>query len=122
MAEWPACGGSGGVSGCIQVPFDFSQAAFDSTTTIPAGALCSVADVDVTTDFSPGASVLVGTAGIPNLFADSTNSDLDPEVIDLYHIPQRTAVAAEDVVRVTVGGDPDQGAGFAVVYWWIPEA
>ena len=93
-------------------------AAQSSTHKIPAGAIVLRAYLDITTPYSPGATISLGTAANASLFM--ATSDSDPQVAALYDALQDTAVAAQNPMLVTVAGGPAAGAGFACVVYSVP--
>ena len=89
-----------------------------SVASIPANAIVLRAFIDVTTAYSAGATLELGTAASAALFM--ATGDVDPQVIDLYDAPQDTTNTTADPLQVTVGGAPAAGAGFACVMYVEP--
>ena len=93
-----------------------TSASQSSTTSIPAGAIVTRADVTITTPYSVGGTISVGRTGSTSLL--QATGDNDPQVISEYEANQRTAWGGSPLpVLVTVGGAPGAGAGFVTVQY-----
>ncbi len=89
-----------------------------STTSIPAGAIVLRAFLDVTTPYSGGTTIELGTAANASLFM--TTAQNTPTSANLYDKPQDTVNTTADPLLVTIAGGPAAGAGFACVEYCIP--
>ena len=89
-----------------------------STTSIPAGAIVLRAFLDVTTPYSGGTTIELGTAANASLFM--TTAQNTPTSANLYDKPQDTVNTTADPLLVTIAGGPGAGAGFACVEYCIP--
>jgi hypothetical protein len=74
--------------------------------------------LDVTTPYSVGATIEIGTAAGPSLFM--TTAQNDPQSADLYDNPQDTVNSTSDPMLVTVGGAPGAGVAVACVEYVTP--
>jgi hypothetical protein len=101
----------------IRIPI--STATVSSIASIPAGTVVSRAFLDITTAYSVGATISVGTAASPALFI--TTGENIPQVVALYDFPQDTQNAVADSLLVTIAGGPVSGAGFAFVEYSTPQ-
>jgi hypothetical protein len=96
-------------------------AAQASVTGIPAGAVIMRALLDVTTPYSGGTTITVGSSGTAALLMAAADST--PTTADIYQADQDTAWdVGASTVRVAVAGAPAAGAGFCTVYYSIPNA
>jgi|GEM_PF-4356220 len=89
-----------------------------STASIPAGAVVLRAFLDVTTNYSGGTTIELGTAASPSLFM--TTAQNTPTVANLYDNPQDTVNGTTDPLLVTVAGSPGAGVAVACVEYAIP--
>lgn len=90
-----------------------------SATSIPANAYVLSSEVEITTPYSPGATIKVGQSGTTDLL--QATADVVATVADTYSAPQDTAWGASALpVLVTVAGSPAAGAGFVVVRYVTP--
>jgi hypothetical protein len=103
--------------GAVQViQFGVATAATtDSVTSIPVGATILRATLNVTTAYSPGATIQIGSTTIPNLMMSAT--DNDPQVVATYDAPQVTNNNATSVVQVTIAGAPVAGTATVTVQY-----
>ena len=89
-----------------------------STTSIPAGAIVLRAFLDVTTPYSGGTTIELGTAANASLFMTAAQNT--PQNVNLYDNPQDTLNAIADPLLVTVSGGPGAGVAVACVEYAIP--
>jgi len=109
-----------GATYCIRLPIT-NAASQSSATQMPANAVVLDARLDVTTPYSAGATIKLGTTATANLFMDTT--DNTATTAGLYQIMQDTSIgAAAASLLVTVAGAPAAGAGFAIVLYSVPNA
>lgn len=88
----------------------------DSTYEIPANVRAVHCSVEITTPYSAGATISVGSTSTATLLQATT--DNDPQTADTYVKDQDTAwEVAASVVRVTVAGLPAAGVGVVVIRW-----
>ena len=105
-----------GTPAIIRIPVALVTVA--SAASIPLNAVVLRAFLDVTTPYSVGTTIELGTAASPALFmATSQNT---PTSADLYDNPQDTVNGTADPLLVTIAGGPGAGAGFACVEYVIP--
>lgn len=100
-----------GASQVIQ--FALGTATASSVTSIPIGASILRATLLVTTPYSAGATIEIGSTPVPNLLQATT--DNDPQVDDTYDAPQLTNWNAASVVTATVAGAPVAGTATVMV-------
>ncbi len=119
---WVNAGGSSTTGQIREIRMAITNAASQSSaSSIPANAVVSEAQLDVTTPYSGGATITVGQTGSASLLM-ATTDDL-ATVAGLYAVPQDTAWGASALaVLVTVAGAPAAGAGFCVVKYSVPDA
>jgi hypothetical protein len=113
-----AIAADGGVQ-TIRIPVGLTTVS--STTTIPAGSLISVTKEDVSTPYSPGATISIGQTGSPSLLQATT--DNTPQSANLYVVEQDVSWGASPLaVLVTVTGSPAAGASTVIVsYVQVPQ-
>ena len=105
-----------GTPAVIRIPI--ALATVSSATNIPSGSVVLRAFLDVTTPYSAGTTIELGTAANAALFM--TTAQNTPQSADLYDNPQDTAIGATDPLLVTIAGGPSVGAGFACVEYVTP--
>lgn len=105
-----------GTPAVIRIPI--ALATVSSATNIPSGSVVLRAFLDVTTPYSAGTTIELGTAANAALFM--TTAQNTPQSADLYDNPQDTANGATDPLLVTIAGGPSVGAGFACVEYVTP--
>jgi hypothetical protein len=105
-----------GVVNTIRIPI--ALATVSSTNTIPAGAIIRRCTVNVSTLYSAGATIAVGTSATANLFQLTT--DNDPQVVGVYDVLQDTSEPTALAMQVTIAGAPAAGAGFVAVDYVEP--
>jgi hypothetical protein len=106
-----------GVTGAT-IRFNITTTTASSANSIPANAVVRRCSVVVTTAYSPGSTIAVGTSVTVDLFQLTTNND--PQVIGLYDVFQDTVEPTGLPVQATVGGSPATGAATIVVDYVIP--
>lgn len=97
------------------IRFALALVTADSVTSLPVGAVVYDARLDVTTPYSPGATIEIGTTGSLNQFQATT--DNDPQVANLYSAPQDSVVNAPSVIVATVAGAPAAGTAEVMVLY-----
>jgi hypothetical protein len=95
-----------------------NAAAQNSVSSLPALAVILRAFLDITTPYSAGATITVGTAAVPAAFMDT--GDSTPQTNDLYDAPQDVVTTLGGTVLVTVAGAPAAGAGTCCVVYCKP--
>lgn len=118
--EWLKIGDIGNITGpvrVIQYTID-NSASQDSTTSIPAGNQVLKCSLEITTPYSGGGTIEIGTTADADAFQATT--DNRPQRADTYVVEQNTTVASSSVVRTTVGGAPAAGAGIVTVWYCNP--
>ncbi len=119
-STWLASTGAGftstGVAVVIRIPIALITVL--SIANIPAGAIVLRAFLDVTTPYSGGTTIELGTAANASLFM--TTAQNTPTSANLYDKPQDTVNTTADPLLVTIAGGPGAGAGFACVEYCIP--
>jgi hypothetical protein len=118
-AAWVNVGTAQPAPGAAQViQFGITTAATtDSVTSIPVGAVILRATLNVTTAYSPGATIEIGTNTIPNLMM--SGADNDPQVLGTYDAPQLTNNNSTSVVQVTIAGAPAAGTATVMVEYVV---
>lgn len=117
--EWIKIGDIGSVTGAIrELRYVIDNSATqDSTAEMPANARVSECQVIITTQYSGGATITVGTTGDTDAF--QVAGDNNPQkggVPNIFSVPQDTDVGGSaSVVRTTIAGAPAAGAGVVVV-------
>jgi hypothetical protein len=105
---------SGSTPGASQVvQFALGTATASSVTSIPTGATILRATLLVTTPYTAGTTIEIGSTGVPSLLQATT--DNDPEVDGTYDAPQLTNWNAASVVTATIAGAPAAGAATVMV-------
>jgi hypothetical protein len=100
----------------IRIPV--GTATVSSAASIPSGAVVMRAYLNVTTLYSGGATISLGTAANASLFM--TTAQNTPQTVNLYDIQQDTVNAVSDPLLVTVAGSPGAGAAEACVQYATP--
>lgn len=112
---WIKIGDIGSVTGAIRaIRYAITNAATqDSTSQIPANSRVFEAILIVTTPYSAGATIQIGTSADPDAFMLTTQNQ--PLVAKTYSVEQDNDVGGSDAaVRTTVGGTPAAGAGVVI--------
>jgi hypothetical protein len=120
--SWVNAGGTS-LSGAVrEIRYAITNAASqDSASQIPANAQVVETQVEIVTPYSGGATISVGQAGSLTLL--QVTADNLATAAGIYETPQDVAWGgAALAVRVTVGGAPAAGAGFAIVRYTQPDA
>jgi hypothetical protein len=99
-----------------------TAASQSSATLLPVNSAIYDAKLDVTTAYSAGTQISLGTTGTTNLFMGV--GDNTATVAGLYQVMQDTPMGGGSplALLVTVQGGPAAGAGFAVVLYSIPNS
>ena len=103
-------GGGGGGSGSVNVmEFTATTSTATSSTQIPANATVMSASVQITTQYSAGATISLGTAASTSLLMATT--DLAPQQVGIYplEVMGLSWASAANVV-LTISGPPAAGA------------
>lgn len=103
----------------IRMPIDFSAAVFDSAQLFPATARIVTAQIKVDSAFNLGTTATLGTAAAPAAFQSAAQNAMTAP--GLYSIGQDTASGGAVAFRCTIAGAPAAGAGFAIVFYSVPE-
>jgi len=121
---WVKSGDVGNISGAVrEIRFILDNTAQqDSTTVMPANARVHYCGIEITTSYSGGANIAVGTTAIVNAFQATTDNNAQTSSDQIFAVQQDTDVGAASVVRVTVNGAPAAGAGVVVVRYSLPDA
>lgn len=123
--QWYKIGDVGNVSGAVRtISYLITNAAQqDSTAVIPAGALVIEARLTVTTAYSGGATISIGTTGSTSAFQATTdNNPQKGSPPNRYTKDQETSVGSASVVRTTIAGAPAAGAGRVTVLYTEADA
>ena len=96
-----------------------NSASQDSTFVLPTNARVLQCDLEITTAYSGGATIEIGTTADGNLFMESTDN-VPQNDGNVYSVPQDTDSGAASVVRTTVGNTPAAGAGVVTVIFTVP--
>lgn len=85
---------------------------------IPSGAVIVRSRVNVTTPFSAGATLLVGTSGTPSELQAAT--DNNPQAAGIYDIANEVTLGGATQYQVTIAGSPTAGVATAMVEFVTP--
>lgn len=122
-STWVKIGDIGALTGPVRVirfALD-NSASQDSTSEIPANARILECAVEVTTPYSAGATIQVGSTSTADLAQATT--DNNPQSAARYVVAQDTAwETSASVVRVAVSNTPAAGVGVCVVKYTNPNA
>jgi hypothetical protein len=118
-SAWVEIGGPGtGAIKEVRYIID-NSAAQDSVAVIPANAIITECTVKITTPYSAGATITVGSTSTATMCQATT--DNNPLAANLYTVPQDTAwEATASVVRTAVANTPAAGAGVIIVKYTKP--
>lgn len=110
------------VTGTVrEIRYDIGTASEASASSLPAGAIVNSAELNVTTPYTGGTSITLGTAADPDAFMLA--SDNDPTAAHLYQVSQDTAApGAPTPVLATVAGAPGAGAATVIIRYSVPDA
>jgi hypothetical protein len=117
---WVKISDVGNVTGALRViSYLITNAATqDSTAQIPAGAYVLEARLTVTTPYSGGATIEIGTTADADAFQTTTDNKADKgSPPNRFVKDQETLVASASVVRTTIAGAPAAGAGRVTVLY-----
>lgn len=110
--------GPGEAGGVQTIDFTIGTGTVDSVTSIPNTAIVYNAWITITTPYSGGATLELGSAATPTLLQGT--SDNNPQVDNIYALEQRTPWPIAGAVRCTVGGAPGVGAGKVTIQYSGP--
>lgn len=111
----------GGGADVLEIKVAVALATVSSVTSIPIGATVIEAELDVTTPYSPGATISLGQAGSVAEFQATT--DNNPQADALYQVPQNTSAASTNPLLATVAGGPVAGVATAILRYVVtPQA
>ena len=113
----PQSGGAATPGQVFVIRIPVALVTVSSTTSIPAGAIVLRAFLDVTTPYSGGTTIELGTAANASLFM--TTAQNTPTSANLYDKPQDTVNTTADPLLVTIAGGPG-AERFACVEYCIP--
>ncbi len=99
--------------GVQEIRFALGTATASSTTSIPNNAIVIAAELNVTTPYTGGATVSIGTAGSPSALQATT--DNNPQAAGIYQVMQDTAYPGPATVQATVAGAPIAGVAQVIV-------
>jgi len=118
---WVKIGDIGGLTGAervIRYTID-NSATQDSTNDIPANNRITSCELEITTQYSGGSSIEIGSESTDGLIMGT--GDNTPQSANTYKVPQDTAwEASDEKVRVKVAGAPAAGAGVVIVKYTNP--
>ena len=114
----PMSGGAATPGQVFAIRIPVGTATVSSTAVIPLNAIILRAYLKVTTNYSGGATISLGTAANASLFM--TTAQNTPTVANLYDNPQDTVNGTTDPLLVTVAGSPGAGVAVACVEYAIP--
>jgi hypothetical protein len=102
-----------------QITFTLTNGASQSSTTqIPANAVVSKVQLEITTPYSGGATIAVGQTGSTSLAMGTTDN---PQAAGIYEIAEDVSWGGSPLaVLVTVAGSPAAGAGKCIVFYSTP--
>ena len=106
----------------VEIPTTAVGTTFDSTLTLPAGAIVYAARFLITTPYDAGIKITIGQPGFTTIFvAVADNFTADTLAGDLYIKEQRTAASIVGVVRVSLSAGTAVGAGRAMIFFSVPQ-
>ena len=115
---WIKSGDVGNISGAVrEIRYAIDNTASqDSVTILPANARINYAGLEITTPYSGGASIEIGTTGDANAFQETTDNNPQGAAPTIYAVSQDSDIGGPpSVVRTTIAGSPGAGAGFVVI-------
>ena len=121
--QWTKIGDIGAVTGAVRmVRFAIDNTASqESTFEIPANDIVESVHLEVTTAYSPGATIEIGKTGSTDALMAST--DNNPQLSSsAYECEERVDFGPSDGILVTVGGAPAAGAGIVTVRFANPNS
>jgi len=122
--KWIKVGDVGAVSGAIRtIKITYTTAATnDSATSIPAGADVILSKTKITTPYSGGATINIGTPTSSAKFQPASKIRPQGPTDRLYSKQQITNQATAEVVRASVGGTPAAGEAITIVSFTVSNA
>lgn len=108
------------VSGAMyQISFALGTATASSATQIPANAIVTDTELDITTAYSAGATISVGQTGTAALLM--ATGDNTPQTVNQYNDHGRVAWGASALaVLATIAGAPSTGVAVLTVTYCVP--
>jgi len=92
----------------------------DGGINLPVGARVQEARLEITTAYTTGATISIGTASTPTAFQTTAqNNPQRANVPNTFVIHQDTA-ADNEPPRITIAGSPSVGAGFVTLRYTVP--
>jgi hypothetical protein len=121
---WVKIGDVGNVSGAVRtISYTIDNSAQqDSTAVLPAGALVLEARLTVTTAYSGGATIEIGTTGDADAFQATTDNNPQAGGVPNRYTKYQETVATASVVRTTIAGAPAAGAGRVTILYTEADA
>ncbi len=107
-----------GVMIARRLAFGFADAPTVSVgAVVPSGSTVLNAFINVTSGWSAGATLQLGTSGSPGLLVDTAEND--PSTVDIYETANDELLGIDTQFIVTIGGAPGAGAGVALLRFTI---
>lgn len=119
-SAWVKIGDIGSVTGAVRMIRTIldNTASQDSVATVPANARVIQTDLEITTPYSGGSTIEIGSTGTSDLLMETTENT--PQAAHTYSKEQDTGWGgAAGVVRATVGGSPGAGAGVMRIFYSV---
>ncbi len=119
---WVKVGDVGNVTGAMRVIRYIldNTASQDSATSIDANNVIHSAQLKLTTPYSGGATINVGTTADADLILDELDNNPQKPADTIFLVEQDTVWPINSVVRTTVGGAPAAGDGVMTVIYSNP--
>lgn len=119
---WVKVGDVGNVTGALRViRYAITNAASqDSATSIDSGNIIHSAQLKLTTPYSGGSDIDVGTTADDDLIIDQSDVNIQKPADTIFLIEQDTVWPINSIVRTTVSGTPGAGAGIVTVIYSNP--
>ena len=125
-STWTKIGDIGSVTGAVRtIRYEIGNTATqDSTSIIPLGARVLSSKLEITTSYSGGATINIGTTTDVDAFQDGVNApkDNNPQgaINNVYELDgSDIAVASASVVRTTIAGSPAVAAGIVTILYTV---
>lgn len=119
---WVKVGDVGNVTGAMRVIRYVinNSASQDSATSIDSGNIVHSAQLKLTTSYSGGANINIGTTADDDLILDQLDNNPQKPADTIFLVEQDTVWPINSIIRTTIGGAPGAGAGVVTVIYSNP--
>ncbi len=96
-----------------------TDASYEATSQLPAGAVVKEVKLKVTAGYPAGTEIRVGSAGVPDMLVGA--ADNDPSLAELQEVELWALLPSALTPRVSISGNPAGGAGLVAITYTTPQ-